>query len=204
MQLQSFANSSLPRHCPSLSACCSSQSAGAEGATDASRGFCLNPHPSRRQEKGEGTEAFTWLSELANPTNPMCKGEEGRSWAFSCYRELLSVLMPALLGAFWLCRRESLLWAQGPFSGPHWSAKPLTSTAALSASLFRDTAVPAAMDALNSAEYWRGTEHHLITAPGGMQWCTWSSSLQSPLVVQVLVAGLKWAQIFKSATTWTS
>lgn len=205
--LQNFANSSLTRHCTSLSACCSSQSEGAGGARDASRGFCLNPHPSRRQEKGEGTEAFTWLSELANPTNPMCKGEEGRSWAFSCYGKLLSVLMPALLGTFWLCRRESLLWAQGSVSALCWLVKPLTSRAALSAFLFRIVAylLPwIEVSALNFTGYWRDPKHQLITVPGGMQWCIWFSSLQLPLVSQVLVAGLKWAQIFKSTSSWPS
>ena len=144
----------------------------------ASRGLGLKSQRSRRQEKWEGAVACPRWSKLANTTNAVCEREKGPRLYLLPRAAKANV---NFVGCPLTSQKRKTAWTQGSVSGLHWSAKSLTSIAALSASLFRGTAVLAAMswDVTTLKSWWcqRDPKRLLITVSGGTQWCIWSSSL---------------------------
>lgn len=123
------------------------------------RKLAENLSPAGGRRRGKGPEACTRRSEPANPTNPGCEGEKRP-------RLYLLPRAPEVNASFVGCpstlRKRKSAWTRGSVSGLCWSAKTPTSMATLSASLFRGTAVPAAMGwdvtALKSWWYWGDPE----------------------------------------------
>lgn len=139
------------------------------------------PKPSSQQEAGEGGMGLRLALGKVNQQIQLIQHVRGRKDpGFICYPEPRS-LTPALLGALRLCRRESQLETRISFWSVLVSKKHGPPMAALSASLFRGIAVPAAMGwdvtTPKSWQYWRDPEYPLIAVSGGTQWCIGSLSL---------------------------
>lgn len=102
------------------------------------------PKTSSQQEAGEGGRGLRLALGKVNQQIQLiqCGGEKGPSF-------YLLPRAPEFNTSFVGCpstlQKRKSGWTQGSVSGQHWSAKTRTPMAALSASLFRSIAVPAAV-----------------------------------------------------------